>query len=232
MWLKFKALPKRTKVALVVVFVLGVGVYGVFFDSPNSSSSYRPSVRAAENATSASPVYAGGMAAMGRGPSNTGRFASPASNSQLADLIAQYNSLKQQADECTSEIGKMSLQNFAPPPCEAEMQANVGRVAVLEAQIYRLQGVNAQPVDFVNMNSSSSSPTAGGSELSDGARRFSREGILGQSKYTDADGREYQLDNTNRYYFKDRASGAIVGSELAQPPDNQRDWEQLTYQRN
>lgn len=115
------------------------------------------------------------------------------------------------------------------------MQVNVALMAKLEAEITRLQtGANVEPMDFVLMGSSSRPSSSAGTPISDssnGAGRFSREAILGQSKYTDSDGKEYQLAN-QPYYFKDRVSGTVVGSDYAQPPDNQHDWEPLTYQPN
>lgn len=229
MWAKIKALPLRVKIiALVVFFGLG-GIYKNFIDAPSSRGSYQPSYTAtssASSAGSAAPTIS----------SSPGQASSEDSSQLLAKLQARLNLLQNQNAQCTAQIAQMNPWNYAPPSCEAQMQANTAVIAQLQAGIYRLQtGANVNAADFGFIGGSSSSPAGGGAATSDdgsnAVNRYSREGILGQSKYTDSNGNEYQLAN-QPYYYKDRASGNIVGSDYSQPPDNQHDWEQLTYQPN
>ena len=232
MWGRIKALPLRVKIiALVVFFALG-GIYKNFIDPPRSSSQSRSSF-----SSDASASTEGSGAASTPAPSGepTSTNSSQADSSQvLAQLQTQWKLLQNQNAQCAAQVEQMNPWNYAAPPCEAQMQWNTAQIAKLEAEIYRLKtGADVHPVDFALMGSSSSSGTgaATSDDGSNAVNRYSREGILGQSKYTDSDGNEYQLPN-QPYYYKDRASGRIVPSNLSQPPDYQHDWEQLTYQPN
>lgn len=226
MWAKIKALPLRVKIIALVVFVALGGIYKNFVDVPSSRSGSRSSY---------SDVSASREGSAGSSDStSSGRSSSSDSSQVLAKLQAQWNLLQNQNAQCAIQEQQMNPWNYGAPPCEANMQWNTAQMAKLEAEIYRLKtGANVQPVDFVLMGSSSSSggAAAASDDGSNAVNRYSREGILGQSKYTDSDGNEYQLAN-RPYYFKDRTSGNIVGSDISDPPDNQHDWEQLTYQPN
>ncbi len=235
MWAKIKALPLLVKIIALVVFIALGGIYKTFIAAPSSSggynSSYSPvSASSAGSAGSSVPASSGGSSA----PASSAGSSTMNASQVLASLEAQYSVMQNQNVQCAAQEQQMNPSNFAPPPCEAQMQVNVAQMAKLEAEIYRLKtGANVQPVDFVLMGSSS--PSGGGGATSDPAQqaveRADREGILGQSKYTDSDGKEYQLANSP-YYFKDRVSGNVVASNTSNPPDNQHDWEQLTYQPN
>lgn len=231
MWGKIKALPLRVKIIGLVVFVALGGIYKNFID-PSSSSS-RP--RSSYEGASASIGGSTGSSIPPRSGASSSVTSSQADSSQvLANLQTQWDLLQNQNVQCNAQIQQMNPWNSGPPPCEAQMQENTAQMARLEAEIYRLKtGADVHPVDFVLMGSSS--PSGGGAAASDdgsnAVNRYSREGILGQSKYTDSDGREYQLAN-QPYYYKDRASGRIVPSNLSELPDNEHDWEQLTYQPN
>lgn len=227
MWGKIKALPLRVKIIALVVFIALGGIYKNFINPPSSSSRSRSSYISDASAAAASIPA----------PSDESRSTNSSqtdSSQVLAKLQTQWNLLQNQNAQCAVQIQQMNPWNYSAPPCEAQMQWNTAQMAKLEAEIYRLKtGADVQPVDFVLMGSSSSSGTGAASsdDGSNAVNRYSREAILGQSKYTDSDGHEYQLAN-EPYYYKDRASGRVVPSNLSQPPDNQHDWEQLTYQPN
>jgi hypothetical protein len=226
MWTRIKALPLRVK---IIAFVVLVALGGILKSQErHSSSSY---VSQASYSHSSEPV-SGGMASLNPPTSNS---SSPDSSQVLARLQAQLNQMNAENAQCAAQLQQMNPWNYGAPPCEAKMQWNTAQMARVQAEIYRLQtGANVQPVDFVLMGSGSGSgsgATASGDDGSNAVNRYSREAILGQSKYTDSEGNEYQLAN-RPYYFRDRASGNIVGSDYAQAPDYQHDWEQLTYQAN
>ena len=218
MWAKLKALPLRVKIIALVVF-LGLG-WLYKRNETHSSSSYvsRPSYsRTAEPGSSHS------------GPADS---SSQDSAHVLAQLQAQFNQMNAQNAQCYAQIQQMNPLNYAPPPCEAQMQWRTAQITKLQAEIYRLQtGANVQPVDFALMGSGSSGSGGSSDDGSNAVNRYSREAILGQSNYRDGEGNEYQLAN-RAYYFRDRASGNIVGSDIDMQPDNQHDWELLTYQPN
>jgi hypothetical protein len=222
MWARLKSLPLRVKIIALVVF-LGLGWLYKRNES-HSSSSYVSRSSYSSSAESASR--------------NSGSADSNSADSShvLFQLQAQLNQMNAENAQCYMQIQQMNPSNYAAPPCEAQMQWRTAQIAKLQAEVYRLQtGANVQPVDFALMGSGSGSGSSGsGGSNDDGSNavnRYSREAILGQSNYRDSEGNEYQLAN-RAYYFRDRASGTIVGSDFGTPPDNQNDWEQLTYQAN
>lgn len=231
MWGKIKALPLRVKIIGLIVFIALGGIYKNFIDPSSSSRGPRSSYEGA----SASSGGSTGSSISPRSGASSSVTSSQADSSQvLASLQTQWDLLQNQNAQCNAQIQQMNPWNSGAPACEAQMQENTAQMARLEAEIYRLKtGADVHPVDFVLMGSSS--PSGGGAAPSDdgsnAVNRYSREGILGQSIYTDSDGREYHLAN-QPYYYKDRASGRIVPSNLSEPPDYQHDWEQLTYQPN
>ena len=231
MWASIKKLPLRVKIIGILVLAGLGGIYKQLSE-PHSHSG---------------GTYASYSDASSSRQDSEASSASPSSGQRdsredvLAKLQKEYDSLTNQNAECTAQLQQMNPGNFGPPPCEAQMQWNTPQIAKLEAEITRLKtGANVQPIDFVLMGSGSPSSSGGaasgegapsGDHGSDAVNRHSREGILGQSKYTDSQGKEYQLPN-RPYYFKDRASGRIEGSDTSEQPDYQHDWEQLTYQPN
>ena len=224
MWAKLKALPLRVKIIALVVFLALGWLYKR--NETHSSSSYvsRPSYsRTAEPSSRDS----GSVDSSSQGSAHV-----------LLQLQTQLNQMNAENAQCYAQIQQMNPMNYAAPTCEAQMQWRTAQIAKLQAEVYRLQtGANVQPVDFALMGSgsatSSGSSGSGGSsdDGSNAVNRYSREAILGQSNYRDEEGNEYQLAN-RAYYFRDRASGTIVGSDFDTQPDNQHDWELLTYQAN
>ena len=218
MWAKLKALPLRVKIIALILF-LALGwlykrneTHSSYVSHPSYSRTAEPSSRYSSSVNSSSQDSA----------------------HVLAQLQAQLNQMNAENAQCYTQIQQMNPLNYAAPPCEAQMQWRTAQIAKLQAEVYRLQtGANVQPVDFALMGSGSSSSGSGGSsdDGSNAVNRYSREAILGQSNYRDGEGNEYQLVN-RAYYFRDRASGNIVGSDFSTQPDNQHDWEQLTYQPN
>ena len=216
MWAKLKALPLRVKIIALVVFL----ALGWLYKRNETHSSY---VSRSSYSSAAEPT------------SRNSSSAEPSSQDSahvLAQLQAQFNQMNAENAQCYAQIQQMNPSNYAAPPCEAQMQWRTAQIAKLQAEIYRLQtGANVQPIDFALMGPSSGSGGSGGSgdDGSNAVNRYSREAVLGQSHYRDSEGNEYQLAN-RAYYFRDRASGNIVGSDFSTQPDNQHDWELLTYQ--
>ena len=219
MWAKLKALPLRVKIIALVVFL----ALGWLYKRNETHSSY---VSRSSYSSAAEPT------------SRNSSSAEPSSQDSahvLAQLQVQFNQMNTENAQCYAQIQQMNPSNYAAPPCEAQMQWRTAQIAKVQAEVYRLQtGANVQPVDFALMGSStgfSGSGSSGGDDGSNAVNRYSREAVLGQSLYRDDQGNEYQLAN-RAYYFRDRASGSIVGSDFGTQPDNQHDWEPLTYEPN
>jgi len=219
MWAKLKALPLRVKIIAIVVFLALGWLYKRNETHSSSSSVSRPSYSRPAEAASR----------------NSGSVDSGSADSShvLAQLQTQLNQMNAENAQCYAQIQQMNPSSYAAPPCEAQMQWRTAQIAKVQAEVYRLQtGANVEPVDFALMGSGSASGGSGSGSSDDGSNavnRYSREAVLGQSHYRDDEGNEYQLTN-RAYYFRDRASGNIVGSDFSAPPDNQHDWELLTYQ--
>ena len=229
MWARIKALPLRVKIIAVVVLVGLGGIYKNVFDRPSHSGG---SYSSYQEPNASSPDAPEPSAPPSSSPTASTQSTSEDASEVLAKLQSQYDLLSSQNAQCAAQIQQMNPGNFAPPACEAQMQWNTAQIAKLEAEIYRLKtGANVQPIDFALMGSSAPSSGRGAATGNDPIPRYSREGILGQSKYTDSEGNEYQRPN-RPFYYKDRASGRIVGTDISEPPDNEHDWEQLTYQPN
>lgn len=178
----------------------------------------------------------------------TGPEASAANDSDRRRLLAQYQAqqaqLVSQMQRCQQEMNRVTqqMQQAAisgsgmmppPPPCEQNMPAWISQEALMETEIYRLQtGDNKSTVREVTgipSNSGSSSSRSSSSGSNDGTSAvedWDRGAIRGTSRYTDEDGKEYEL-KTESYYYRDRNSGEIIGSERPDPPNDGRDYEQL-----
>jgi hypothetical protein len=125
------------------------------------------------------------------------------------------------------------------PVCEQYMPQWTAQEACLETEIYRLQtgdtrssvreitGIPGPDYSSRGGPSSSYSPS---NDPSDAVDNWDRQAIRGNSLYTDETGEEHEL-LTRNYYFRDRASGQLVGSDQADPPNNGRDYERLESNR-
>jgi hypothetical protein len=169
-------------------------------------------------------------------------------SSQIAQFQAQHDQIAAQAQQCMVQINQ-AMQGVAiaaangqminnMPPCNQNMQMWTAQMAYLETEIYRIQtGDHSSTVGQITGTGSygsQSSPNgsySGRSSTDDGTaavERSTREGIRGNSMYTDEDGEQHELA-TQPYYFRDRSTGQYIGSTSPNPPNDGRDYEVLTY---
>jgi hypothetical protein len=78
--------------------------------------------------------------------------------------------------------------------------------------------------------SASSSSSSSSDDTSNAVERASRQGILGQTIYTDGNGDQHELP-TRDYYYRDLVTGDIVGSNSPSPPNGVHQYEQLRPER-
>jgi hypothetical protein len=173
-------------------------------------------------------------------------------SSQRGQLLAQFQQqqaeLQARAKQCMAEMQQATQQQaaaamngqmyYGQPACEAAMPQMIAQEAYYETEIYKLQGgdPHASVRDFVPnapTGTESYSPSSNGASNSDraldAADNWDRQAIRGNQLYTDEQGTTRELPSHD-YYYRDRASGELVGSESSNPPDNSRDWEQITPQ--
>jgi len=150
-----------------------------------------------------------------------------------ARLVAAFQRCQQelQAFNQRQAVAAMNGYLLPPPPCSADLAAITERVAFLELRIYRLRsGDNQTPSATLMPNLASPGQGSGGGRYSstppDPAGRYDRQAVRGTSIYRDENGEEHELPTQN-YYFRDRASGAIIGSNTPDPPDNYHDYERF-----
>ena len=229
MWSALKSMPAWAKVLLVIL------VLGVIFKANNVPNPVGNDDHGSNFAPLGSQsLYRNGEQSAPDAGQNQG---------QLQSLQAQYSQVQSQAYQCKLQSDQTAQQQqynimqgnytvLPPPPCAQNFPQWTATMAQLEKEIYVLQTGNtgAQVRDFVpGLGNSSSSPSyySPSDDGTNAVERYSRQGIRGNTRYTDQNGDQYE-EPTNNYYFRDRASGAIVGSDLPNPPDYNHDYEQLT----
>lgn len=239
MWSRFKAIPVVPKIILGCLLLLGI--YGIAHPKPP-----RP-VDPYFQEVGPAPMDLGEDRAQRDSPAN-GRQAADGTGAKaqlLAQFKAQHAQIMASANNCIVQMQQAMNQTAAAavngamysgqPACQQNMAQWTAQAAYLETEIYKLEGgdPHASVREVSGIPESSSTPShssAYGSSSSDGTEaveRATREGIRGHSLYNDEDGREYELD-TRPYYFRDRASGRLVGSDQPYAPNDGRDYEQLT----
>jgi hypothetical protein len=236
MWSTLKALPLLPKV------LLGLLAVGVLYNAAHSghsggSRSYSSSY---SSDRPGSTYYA---ADRDSGSSD--------SSSQVAQFQAQHDELSARAQQCMVQINQAMQQQAAAamqgqmysqmPPCNQNMQAWTAQMAYLETEIYRAQtGDHSSTVGQITGTGSygsQSSPSGyrgGGSGSDDGTaavERSTREGIRGNSMYTDESGETHELPS-QPYYFRDKETGQFVPSATGNAPNDGHDYEPLTYSPN
>ena len=212
---------------LLAFLALGI-VYRVLNPEPRPTPSPSP----------ASPSYQEPTSSVSNAPSQL-----------LAQFKSEYAQLQAESYQCVQEIQEnqrrmaaeaMSGSGAMPgegPACQQRMQWVTARMALLETEISKLQGgnPNATVWDVSGIpRGSSYTPSSPGSSSSpsssDGGigavENATRQGIRGTSLYTDEDGETHELP-TREYYYRDRSSGQIYGSDSPNPPDNNRNYEQF-----
>lgn len=240
MWSTLKALPLLPKI-LIGVFAVGI-LYNVATASHGNGSQGDSSNSYTDRSGSAS--YASENS--GR---QSGRRGASDSSSQIAQFQAQHDQLSAQAQQCMVQINQAMQQQAAAamngqmynnmPPCNQNMQMWTAQMAYLETEIYRAQtGDRTSTVGQITGTGSygsQSSPSSYGGGSSDNGEasveRSTREGIRGNSMYTDESGETHELPN-QPYYFRDRETGQFVPSTTGNPPNDGHDYEPLTYSPN
>jgi hypothetical protein len=231
MWSKIKAMPGWSK--FLIVFVALSVIYGLARDSRPYHSSY------------STAEYASGPSSSSESASAAPAYQASDSNRQLiSQYQTEYADLSVQTRQCTIEIQQFQSQMaYAaangmalpdPPICQQNGEAWSVRMAFLETEVYKLQGgrstATVSDVSGIPIHSSSpsrSSSSAPADNGGDPVQKWSREGILGHSIYHDETGEDHELP-TRPYYYRDRATGELIGSESSESPDNLRDYERMT----
>jgi hypothetical protein len=232
----FKRLPVLAKI--LIVFVPLSVVYGLARDYRPHHSSYSSGYYS--TGATASPV------------TESRRQVSEVSDSDrrlVSPYQAEYDDLSARAAECTLEIQNfqsqmaMAAANGMPlppdPPCQQNGADWTARLAFLHAEIAKAQGadrnssvrqLNGIPEYSPSSSSSHRSPSSeDGDAYGGGANRYDIQGVRENSYYRSENGQTYEMPNMP-YYYRDRATGQMIGSESSDSPDNLRDYEQLTPQ--
>ena len=172
---------------------------------------------------------------------------SAARSSLLVNYKAQYAQLQARAADCAQQMNEATQQQAAAamngqmynprPACEQYMPQIIAQEAFLETEMYKLQGGDPNatvrqvsgiaPPQYSGSYPSSGSGSSGSS--TDPVDTWDRQAIRGTSLYTDETGTQRELA-THSYYFRDRASGELIGSEQPYPPNNGRDYEVIQPQ--
>jgi hypothetical protein len=155
---------------------------------------------------------------------------------QQAQLMAKVYQCERQMTQATNEMGAAAMRGQMVnnrPPCEQYMPQWTAQEAYLETEIYRIQTgdrtTSLRTITGIQGDSGSTSRPSRGPDSDDGTRAvedWDRGAIRGTSIYTDGDGGRHELP-TRPYYFRDRASGQIIGSDQSSAPNDGRDYEQL-----
>jgi hypothetical protein len=179
----------------------------------------------------------------GRGsPAYRGESQAP---QQLAQFKAQQQQIQAQVQQCEQQMTQATNQMAAAamqggmynsrPQCESMMPQWVSQEAYVETEIYRLQTGDRtsslrQVTGIAPPDYSTGDANTGGRVNSDRAAgivdRWDRGAIRGTSMYTDESGEQHELPTRN-YYFRDKATGQMVGSDSPNRPNNQQDFEQF-----
>jgi hypothetical protein len=233
-WLSFwKGLPVLAKISIVLLLM--AGIYSAYNDS-------KPVGRSDSNPAGESEPQGGGeaVAPISR-PSDAGRGQVQAQlqalQEQQAQVLAQANRCIAESNQAQARMAMAAAQGIvlAPPACTQYMPQWTAQEALLEKKIYALQTgdthASVQDVSGIHTGGSSSPSYSSPSDGGTGAvERYSREAIRGNSLYQDENGEQHELA-TQKYYFRDRASGQVIPSDSPNPPNDGRDYERLTRQR-
>jgi len=226
-----KSMPVFPKI-LLAVLVLWV-VYRVGVSHHSTDHTYPPQggdavtpAREPESAPESAPAPRPG------GPATAGQL--DRYQSQLAQLQAQMSDCDRQ-DTAFFQRTMASGTMGAPPACDQYKPQRIAQLALLVTYITRLQTgnmhitvcqANVGLAGCESLEASASSHSSGSDEGTSAADDFDRGYIRGHSIYKDENGEEHELPTRN-YYFRDRASGELIGSDQPSPPNNTRNYEQL-----
>jgi len=164
-------------------------------------------------------------------------------NQALAQFKAQQQQLMSRVYQCESEMNQATQQMAQAaingqmtnnrPQCEQYMPQWTAQEAYLETEIYRIQtGDHRSSVREIT-GITGPTPDRPGTTSNDGTNavdNWDRQAIRGNSLYVDESGQQHELPTRNAY-FRDRASGQIIGSDSSNPPNDGHDYEVLTGQQ-
>jgi hypothetical protein len=235
MWKTFKAMPVLLRV-FIVLLVLGAA-YKVTHLYHGPHRSYQSS--GFDEGAGYDGGGAGRQSEVDDNNSSTGE--------QRSRMVAQYEAqrmqITRQVQQCLNDtqryqqaaaMAAMNGQMVPPPQCSQQMAQWTAQEAYLETEIYKLNGgdpnATVRQVSGIAASSGyapSSRRAEGSSDDGTGAvEDWDRGAIRGTSMYTDEGGEQHELP-TRSYYFRDRSSGEIVGSDHPYAPNNGRDYEEL-----
>ena len=230
-------IPLVPKIVIAVLVLGGIGkltTLGEHSGSPYASSNIRAASDSEPGRDSAS--------APADEQSETG--ADSARQQQLQQWLAKQAQLISLMNQCKAEMTTFTQQMQqaamsgsgimpAPPACEQNMPYWISQEALAETEIHRLQtgDTHSDVYDVSGIprpsHSSPSSPSSGSSDDGTGAvDNWDRGAIRGTTIYVGEDGTRRELP-TRDFYYRDRASGAIISSTQAEPPNDGHDYEQL-----
>ena len=249
MWKTFKAMPVLLRV-FIVLLVLGAA-YKMTYLYHGPHRSYQSA-----SFDEGSGYDGGGSGRQGQDAADengsldraSDRAADRASiGDQKSQMVAQFEAqrmqITRQVQQCLNDTQRyqqaaaaaaMNGQMVPPPQCSQQMAQWTAQEAYLETEIYKLNGgdpnATVREVSGIAPSSGyspSSRRSAGSSDDGTGAvEDWDRGAIRGTSIYTDEGGEQHELP-TRSYYFRDRSSGEIVGSDHPYAPNNGRDYEEL-----
>jgi hypothetical protein len=164
-------------------------------------------------------------------------------NQALAQFKAQQQQLMSRVYQCEAEMNQATQQMAQAaingqmmnnrPQCEQYMPQWTAQEAYLETEIYRIQtGDHRSSVREIT-GITGPTPDRPGTTSDGGTNaveNWDRQAIRGNSLYVDESGQQHELPTRN-YYFRDRASGQIIGSDSPNPPNDGRDYEVFTGQQ-
>jgi|SRR5579859_574737 len=227
MWATLKAIPLVPKIligclALGVAYKVSAPSHHRYAESHYSPVGYQGQSDGEGTSSGAGDVSARALAQF------------RAQQSQLMARVYQCEAQMNQATQQMAQAAANGVMVDNRPACEQYMPQWTAQEAYLETEIYRIQTgdrrSSVREITGVTGPTSSSSSSSGrsSSDGTDAVDNWDREAIRGNSLYTDENGEEHELP-TRSYYFRDRVSGQIVGSDQPYAPNDGRDYEQLSY---
>ena len=244
MWKAFKAMPVLPKV-LIVLLILGAA-YRVTHIDHGPHRGYQAAQAAQFDEGSGFDESGSRQQRVAERQVNADENSSSVGD-QRSGMVAQYEAqrmqITRQVQQCLNDtqryqrvaaMAAMNGQMVPPPQCSGQMAQWTAQEAFLETEIYKLKGgdpnATVRQVSGIAENpgyGSGSRRSAGASDDGTGAvEDWDRGAIRGTAIYTDEGGEQHELP-TRSYYFRDRSSGEIVGSDLPNAPNNGRDYEEL-----
>ncbi len=235
MWKAIKAWPVWLKVAVGVLILGGIYRLGTL---PNHDRNFGGS--GAESEERQAGVTADGSIGSQpeRSPEDGGQQRLAQFQAQQSQLMAQVYQCEQEMTRATQQMAQAAMNGMMAnnrPQCEQFMPQWTAQEAYLETEIYRIKTGDThstvREITGIAADAGGGSRTegSGGARSGDGTgavEDWDRGAIRGTSLYVDESGESHELA-TRPYYFRDRSSGQMIGSDQPTPPNNGRDYEEL-----